>query len=191
MGMDDTAGVRISSIDATMQSQSLAGTIAAHLHPVPTNLGKHLRLEETQARFRGGDEKAIRQTNTYISGSGVNIAALEERAANATNLLPQLQFVHSSSHKGEGFREKVRRSKVTRFQSEVKSTRITPGHSGINLGADLQLRNPQSLHANTCCLSSRDHQDAHAALYERARQGGHRLFNQGRIGGIDPFRPGG
>ena len=101
--------------------QCLAGALAAYLYPIRAYLGESLRLEETEARIRGGDEKAIRQANAYISSRGMNVAALKQRAAYTTDLLPQFRLVHKSRHKGKRFREKVRRSKVTRFQGEVKS----------------------------------------------------------------------
>ena len=59
--------------------------------------------------------KPSAQANADVSCRGMNVAALKERAAHTTDLLPQFHFVHKSQHKGKGFIEKVRRSKVTRF----------------------------------------------------------------------------
>ena len=69
--------------------ECLAGPVAAHLYAIGADLGESLRLEETQACFRGSDEKAVRQADADVARSGMNVAALEERAAYATDLLPQ------------------------------------------------------------------------------------------------------
>ncbi len=119
--MNHAACIRVRGVDAPMQCQRLAGALAAQLHTIRPNLGENLRLKEAQARFRGCDEKTIRQANADVSRRGMYIAALEERAAHTTDLLPQFTFVHRSVHKGKGFVEKVRRSKVTRFQGNVES----------------------------------------------------------------------
>ncbi len=69
--------------------ERLAGPVAAHLYAIGADFGESLRLEETQARFCGGDEKSVRQADADVARRGMNVAALEERAAYATDLLPQ------------------------------------------------------------------------------------------------------
>ncbi len=113
--MDHAAGVRVRGIDAPVQHKCLAGALTAQLHTIGSDLGKNVRLKETQARLRGRDEKALCQPNTDVSCSGMNVAPLKERAAHTTDLLPQFYFVHKSQDEGKGFIEKIRRPKVTRF----------------------------------------------------------------------------
>src|ERR1700677_2742049 len=92
--MNHAGRLRVRSIDAPMQYQRFAGALTAQLHTIRSHLGEILRLKETQACLRGCDEKTLRQANADVSRSGMNVAALKERKAHATDLLPQFHFVH-------------------------------------------------------------------------------------------------
>jgi hypothetical protein len=113
--MDHAGGVRFRGIDATMQHERLAGALAAQLRTICSDLGENVRLKEAQARLGGRDQKTLCQPNTDVACRGMNVAALKERAAHTTDLLPKFHFIHRSQDEGKGFIEKVRRSKVTRF----------------------------------------------------------------------------
>jgi hypothetical protein len=87
--MNHAAGIRIRCINASMQGERFACAVTAHLYAIDADLGESLWLEETQACFRGGDEKSVRQANANVARGGMDVATLEERAAYATDLLPQ------------------------------------------------------------------------------------------------------
>src|ERR1700730_2972333 len=100
-----------------MQGKCFAGPVTAYLYAIGADLGESLWLEETQAGFCGGDEKAIRQANADVPCGGMEVAALEERAAYTTDLLPQFQLVHSQATKANALQKKSGDPKFPDFKA--------------------------------------------------------------------------
>ena len=54
---------------------------------------------------------------------------------------------------------------------------MAPGHTRVNLRADLHLRHAQRLHTGTRGLATSHHQLAHAPLHQATRNGGQGVFD--------------
>ncbi len=53
-----------------------------------------------------------------------------------------------------------------------------PGHTGVDLWTDLQLRNAQRLHTSARGLAARHHQLTHAQAHQATRHSGQCVFDQ-------------
>ena len=81
------------------------------------------------------------------------------------------------------------------MQRPGRALRMAPGHTGVDLRANLQLANAQRLHAGARGFAARHHQLLHAGFGQRARNGGQRALDQrprlrhpqARLDGLDRF----
>ena len=85
--------------------------------PSAPTLARTSGFKKPRHASEGVMRKPIRQANADVPCRGVNVAALEERAAHATNLLPQFNFVHKSRHKAKALLKKSGDPKLPDFKA--------------------------------------------------------------------------
>jgi len=79
-----------------VQRQGLAGPVAAGLLAAGIQAGELGRVKKTQARIGRRDQKAVIKSHADVAGRGVYVAALEQAAADATDVVPGLGFSHAA-----------------------------------------------------------------------------------------------
>ena len=104
--VDHAAGVGIvlarCGVNLAVQGDGLAALVAADLLALQVQLGQARRVQKTQTRIGGRDQKAVMEPHADVACRGVHIAALEQAAAHTADLFAGLGFIHARSPDGMG-----------------------------------------------------------------------------------------
>jgi hypothetical protein len=111
----------------------------------------------------------------------VHVAPVEQAFPDAADFFAGERFVHPSSCKGFG--EEVVGAEVAGLEGQVQGATfrdgMTPRHAGVDLRADLHLRDAQRLDARAGGLTASHHELAYAALDQAARDRGDAVLDHG------------